>query len=197
MIRLYTSGCRTEYSEHDSGVMLALHALRQCFGEVCPELFSRGDILRYAETGKPYVGVGSGMYVSISHSHGLCAAAVSDGEVGVDIEYIDPNRPAERLKRLAERFFSADELAYIKAGDDAGDAVLPERFFEVWCAKESYVKYTGDGLSGLGGFSIFGLPVNVTRLRVIDTNGGSYACAVASRERAEISPIYVEPCRIV
>ena len=110
--------------------MLALHALRQCFGEVCPELFSRGDILRYAETGKPYVGVGSGMYVSISHSHGLCAAAVSDSEVGVDIEYIDPNRPVERLKRLAKRFFSADELAYIKAEADAGDAVLPERFFE-------------------------------------------------------------------
>ncbi len=74
---------------------------------------------------------------------------------------------------------------------------LPERFFEVWCAKESYLKYTGDGLSGLGAFSIFGLPVNVMRLRVIDTNGRSYACAVASRERAEISPIYVEPCRII
>lgn len=178
--------------------MLALHALRQCFGEVCPELYnSPDDVLRYAESGKPYVGVGSGMYVSISHSHGLCAAAVSDSEIGVDIEYIDPSRSTERLNRLAERFFSADELAYIKAEADAGDAVLPERFFEVWCAKESYVKYTGAGLSGLGGFSIFDLPFEVTRLRVIDTNGGSYACAVASRERAEISPIYVEPCRIV
>ena len=177
--------------------MLALHALRQCFGEVCPELFSRGDILRYAETGKPYVGVGSGMYVSISHSHGLCAAAVSDSEVGVDIEYIDPSRPTERLNRLAARFFSADELAYIKAGADAVGAVLPERFFEVWCAKESYVKYTGDGLSGLGGFSIFGLPVEITRLRVSGTNGRSYACAVCSAERAEISPIYVEVGRII
>ena len=177
--------------------MLAVYALKQSFGEACPKLFSRGDILRYAESGKPYVGVGSGMYVSISHSHGLCAAAVSDSEVGVDIEYIDPNRPVERLKRLAERFFSQDELAYIKAEADAGDAVLPERFFEVWCAKESYVKYTGAGLSGLGGFSIFDLPVNVTRLRVIDTNGGSYACAVASRERAEISPIYIESDQIM
>ena len=178
--------------------MLALHALRQCFGEVCPELYnSPDDVLRYAETGKPYVGVGSGMYVSISHSHGLCAAAVSDSEIGVDIEYIDPSRSVERLKRLAERFFSQDELAYIKAEADAGDAVLPERFFEVWCAKESYVKYTGAGLSGLGGFSIFGLPVNVTRLRVIDTNGRSYACAVASRERAEISPIYIESDQIM
>ena len=197
MIRLYTSGCRTEYSEHDSGVMLALHALRQCFGEVCPELFSRGDILRYAESGKPYVGVGSGMYVSISHSHGLCAAAVSDSEVGVDIEYIDPSRSTERLKRLAARFFSADELAYIKAEADAGDAVLPERFFEVWCAKESYVKYTGAGLSGLGGFSIFGLPVEITRLRVSDASGNSYACGICSAERAEISPIYVEVGRII
>ena len=189
MIRLYTSGFRTEYSEHDAGVMLALHALRQCFGEACPELFSRGDILRYAETGKPYVGVGSGMYVSISHSHGLCAAAVSDSEVGVDIEYIDPSRSTERLKRLAARFFSQDELEYVSG--------LPERFYEIWCAKESYLKYTGAGLSGLGGFSIFGLPVNVTRLRVIDTNGGSYACAVASRERAEISPIYIESDQIM
>ena len=170
--------------------MLALHALRQCFGEVCPELYnSPDDVLRYAESGKPYVGVGSGMYVSISHSHGLCAAAVSDSEVGVDIEYIDPSRSTERLNRLAARFFSQDELEYVSG--------LPERFYEIWCAKESYLKYTGDGLSGLGAFSIFGLPVNVMRLRVIDTNGKSYACAVASRERAEISPIYVEPCRIV
>ena len=177
--------------------MLAVYALKQCFGEVCPELFSRGDVLRYAESGKPYVGVGSGMYVSISHSHGLCAAAVSDSEIGVDIEYIDPSRSTERLKRLAERFFSADELAYIKAGADAVDAVLPERFFEVWCAKESYVKYTGAGLSGLGDFSIFGLPVEITRLRVSGTNGRSYACAVCSAERAEISPIYVEVGRII
>lgn len=178
--------------------MLAVHALRQCFGEVCPELFSRGDILRYAESGKPYVGVGSGMYVSISHSHGLCAAAVSDSEVGVDIEYIDPSRSTERLKRLAARFFSADELAYIKAGADAGDAVLPERFFEVWCAKESYVKYTGTGLSG------------TRRLLDIRSAGQCHASARYRYKRRKLRlrgsrrasgrkfrPIYVEPCRIV
>ena len=172
--------------------MLALYALRQNFGEVCPELYNspRGDILRYAESGKPYVGVGSGMFVSISHSHGLCAVAVSDSEIGIDIEYIDPNRPYERLKRLAKRFFATDELEYAAAD-------LTERFFEVWCAKESYVKYTGDGLSGLGSFSIFGLPVEVTRLRIADMGGKSYAGAVTSCERAEISPIYIEVGRII
>ena len=190
MIRLYTAGCPIEYGEHDVGVALALYALRLNFGKICPELYSCGEILRYAESGKPYVGVGGSMYVSISHSHGFCAAAVSDSEVGVDIEYIDPNRQLERMRRLAERYFSPDELAWAVAD-------LPERFYEVWCAKESYVKYTGEGLSKLRGFSSFGLPLVISRMRLSDKDGNSYAGAVTSREVSELSPIYVEAGRIM
>ena len=44
-----------------------------------------------------------------------------------------------RFSKLAHRFFSAKEAEYVD-----GERYL--RFFEVWSARESYVKYTGQGI---------------------------------------------------
>ncbi|MBO7151347.1 MAG: hypothetical protein J6V77_00775, partial [Clostridia bacterium] len=73
---------------------------------------------------KPRLDV-DGVYFNLSHSDDLVVLAVSNTEIGVDVERI---RPVHREK-----------FAFIEAEDD-------EEFFEKWTERESYVKFTGEGV---------------------------------------------------
>ncbi len=97
------------------------------------------------EKGAPHL-AGDGMpCVSVSHSGDYIVCAVSDEKVGVDLQVIrrykdeTEDEQAERLIRLARRFFHPTETEWIEK-DTLG------RFFTVWSAKEAYVKYTGQGI---------------------------------------------------
>ena len=94
-----------------------------------------GKPVEYAlgENGKPYID--GGLHFSLSHSGKYAACAVSDCEVGVDIEH-----PRENTARLAKRFFTAGENERL-AASDAPD----EEFCRIWVVKESYIKATGMG----------------------------------------------------
>lgn len=100
-------------------------------------------ILRGAH-GKPYI-EGSGMRFNVSHSGGRIAVALADAEVGVDIERIRPINP-----RVAERYFTAAENQYIALAGNSAET--QRRFFEIWTAKEAYLKLYGVGLGGGLGF---------------------------------------------
>ncbi len=85
------------------------------------------------------------LYFNLSHTvdkkRGVFAAAVllsETDEVGVDIEFVHEIRNREVLMR---RLFTSDERGYI---DRLG---TPESFFDIWCAKEAFVKWTGEGFS--------------------------------------------------
>ena len=94
-----------------------------------------GAPVEYAlgDNGKPYID--GGPHFSLSHSGKYAACAVSDCEVGVDIEH-----PRENTARLAKRFFTASENERL-AASDAPD----EEFCRIWVGKESYIKATGMG----------------------------------------------------
>lgn len=64
-----------------------------CFGK-----FSSVSVLN-TETGVPFI-ENSDLHVSISHSHGIAIASVSQNLIGVDIEKIDPKR-ISALKRMS------------------------------------------------------------------------------------------------
>lgn len=99
-------------------------------------------VLRTKE-GKPYF-PGESLHCSVSHSGGIWLCAISAAPVGVDIQLVG-DCDAERI---AARFFHPDEAAWLRGRGK-------EAFFEVWCAKESYVKYTGTGmLPGMDGFCV-------------------------------------------
>ncbi|MBQ8248870.1 MAG: 4'-phosphopantetheinyl transferase superfamily protein [Clostridia bacterium] len=169
MIKLYLSDC-TKATEHDDAQKLATYALRDTFG--C-EL----QILKDSR-GKPYVSK-NGVYLSIAHSHERCLVAVSDSEIGADIEYRSSEE--DRLIRLAERFFTKEEAEYVKERPS-------ERFYEIWCAKESYIKYTGEGLScPLSSFCIFSLPLQFSHF-----NADDYTICVCSAQKTDTQPIYVK-----
>ena len=87
--------------------------------------------------GKPYFPDLPGLHFSLAHSGDYGACAVHGAPVGLDLQI--HNESAREA--IARRFFHPAEYAYLKAND-----FVP--FFRVWAAKESYVKYTGEGIAG-------------------------------------------------
>lgn len=86
----------------------------------------------YHPTGRPYL-KGSDVSISISHTKGFAAVAYRHGgAVGMDIEYVSP-----RVERIASRFTSQEEAAYI----DGHNANGRQGYHLVnWSAKEALYK---------------------------------------------------------
>lgn len=95
----------------------------------------RGEII-YSDTGKPRFAQGA-VEFSISHSSAYWLCALAPEPVGLDLQYHkDCNREG-----IARRFFHPREYDYAAKNGVRG-------FFQVWTAKESYVKFTGQGIAG-------------------------------------------------
>ena len=82
-----------------------------------------------------------GLHFSVSHSGRLWACAAGTQPIGIDLERYREGCPAEAIAR---RFFHPEEYVYLKNHGFSSDS-----FFPLWTAKESYVKYTGEGISDL------------------------------------------------
>lgn len=108
-------------------------------------------------SGKPVANIkGRELCVSISHSGDFVAAAVSEKEVGIDIETFRSVSP-----QLLKRAFNSDEEAFAMQGEtDELTKEQTERFLRVWTAKEAFVKLTGEGLAGLKGAQVMPLILN-------------------------------------
>ena len=107
-------------------------------------LLKQGAALARKGKGKPYFPSLPGLHFSLSHSGQYGACAFYHKPVGLDLQiHRDCNREA-----IARRFFHSKEYHYLKEKE-----FTP--FFDVWVAKESYVKYSGAGLgAGLQTFSV-------------------------------------------
>jgi len=77
---------------------------------------------------------------NLTHSGDFVALAISDDEVGVDIENL---RPVNAAQRLANRFFSPEERKHVFELD--GEA-RDRAFLRIWTQKEAYLKATGLGV---------------------------------------------------
>lgn len=145
---------------------------------------NRNMTLSYCKNyyGKPYFKEISEIFFNISHSGDYVCCAISDSEVGIDIEEINVSMEIDTFKDC----FLKEEW----------DQVLDDKknshgtFFSLWTLKESYVKKIGMGLSKeLNSFSIF----LESKIRVIDDKleqkdeyfllcdiGSSYKMAICS-----------------
>ncbi len=105
------------------------------------------------------------MRFNISHSHGLAVLAFArNREIGIDLE---PIRPEFAGEEIAERYFSAQELAELRA---LPAALRPEGFFLCWTRKEAYVKARGLGLQvPLDSFSVSLTPGQPEILQSVDS----------------------------
>lgn len=99
------------------------------------------DALPVAENdcGKPYFDPPVGLHFSLSHAGDRVMAAVSDAEVGCDVERIVPIDDGMMNVCLS----IAERQDLTKLSGPARDRM----FFRLWVRKESYVKAIGRGMS--------------------------------------------------
>lgn len=125
--------------------------------------------------GKPRIVGREDFHYNLSHAGNWVVIAYGPEEVGIDIEKISWDAGKERLAR---RFFTENEQAYVFREE----AHQPQRFFQIWTGKESYLKYLGTGLSkALDSFDV--LAMNAPLCRRIPFAEG-YSLSLCSREQA-------------
>lgn len=100
--------------------------------------------LSFGPYGKPCFSAAPQLHFNITHSGAYWMCAFSRQPVGLDLQQ-HQDSPREKLSR---RFFHPREDAYLSQ-----EGYLP--FFDLWSAKESYVKFSGRGITGeLEDFSV-------------------------------------------
>ena len=87
---------------------------------------------------KPYISDNKNIYFNLSHSGKMVLCAISDRELGVDIEINDPTIDLN----IAKHYFYNSEYENIMNSKNS-----PDEFFRYWVLKESYMKYTGLGMN--------------------------------------------------
>jgi len=129
-----------------------------------------------AEGGKPFFPSSPQIKFSISHSGDYWACAFGTSELGLDIQ----QHTQCRIRDISKRFFHPEEIEYLEACGYAA-----EEFFKIWTAKESYVKFTGRGLSqGLETFSVIA-PIDGAEFRLIPFDDG-YTMCICSEKIGEV-----------
>ncbi len=113
-----------------TGYLLLTLALRDEYG------IREHPLLSYGKNGKPWLATYPHIHFNISHCKRAVACAVSTANVGIDVECVDFFETS-----LAERICDGQELAVIMAADRPDIA-----FTKLWTAKESVLKFTGEGL---------------------------------------------------
>ena len=136
-----------------------------------------GAEFTYGEHGKPRLIGYENLSYNISHSGNVALGAIMTEaigcEIGVDVEMIDRNADGKRMERIAKRFFTENERNSILNADDP-----TAEFYRIWTLKESYIKYTGEGLSRpLKSYDvILGVPdVYMTSEVIFDGEGNEYS----------------------
>lgn len=131
---------RIQSMRFDIDQKLSLYAdvLVRCLA--CRALHVSNDGLVFLQNafGKPCLMGHPGFQFNISHTRSAIAVALSNREVGVDIE-----RVGKADLRISRRYFTAAESDWVEAGGAKAD----ERFYTVWTRKEAYIKWLGRGLS--------------------------------------------------
>lgn len=98
----------------------------------------------YSSKGKPFIANSNEHQIkfNLSHKNNYSVYAVSQSDVGIDIEGIKSNI---NIEGIAQRFFSPQEYQDLCQCDHSQKL---EYFFQLWTAKEAYLKAIGAGLSG-------------------------------------------------
>lgn len=90
--------------------------------------------------GKPICKNFDNLFFSFSHTNEFILLAISDNEIGADVELV-----REISLNVAKRFCVEKELTYIN--ENINEWKGYHNFFNIWTKKEAYIKYIGTGLS--------------------------------------------------
>lgn len=176
--RVYVYYLRFE-NRQDSHVLLR-SALIKYLKEIDMDRPEKMSIVK-GKAGKPYVRELPEVQFSISHSGIWWCCACGKEELGLDLQLCESGDK----RRVAERFFHPQEKLWLK--ERAAD-----EFYRIWAYKESYVKYTGTGLTkGLDYFSVISEEQELIGARdavqqEIPFPDGQYYLVLTGKQEAEI-----------
>lgn len=108
--------------------VLLREAVKREFGEEIQEF-------EYNQFGKPFL-KGNSLHFSLSHCKSAVACAVSESEIGIDLETV-----REFDEKLSARVLTGTELKLMESAKDP-----KELFFKFWTQKEAAAKFEGVGL---------------------------------------------------
>ena len=94
-----------------------------------------------AEHGKPYILGREDIFFNLSHSGNIAVCAISDSEVGVDIE-----KKRNFSEGLIKKVFDDREIQDVERSTETIDD-RNERYTALWTIKESVMKYYGTGIA--------------------------------------------------
>lgn len=98
----------------------------------------RKPVINIGKYGRPRISNYSNIHFNLSHSKKIVLCGISDMEIGVDVEYIDPRIDLD----IGKLYFKNDEYEKIMNSKNQIN-----EFFKYWVLKESYMKYTGLGMN--------------------------------------------------
>ena len=136
---------RFYFPQHRDRYIAARGILRHILANYL-QISSDNLIFAYSDRGKPYLATSLNPYslqFNVSHSQDLALYGFNyQNIIGVDLEYIKDNI---KYQQLAKRFFTTQESQLINSYPINEQKTI---FFQLWTAKEAYLKATGDGLAG-------------------------------------------------
>ena len=140
-----TRANRFRFEQHRDRFIVGRGILRQLLANYL-QIKSDLIIFEYSDRGKPQITSSlnqDNLQFNVSHSQDLALYAFNYQRIiGVDLEYIKDNID---YKQLAKRFFNPQEFQLINSYPANQQKTI---FFQLWTAKEAYLKATGDGLAG-------------------------------------------------
>jgi 4'-phosphopantetheinyl transferase len=110
---------------------LLLHGLEQEYGITAPPAFS------YGENGKPYLTDHPSIYFNLSHCKAGIVCAISDMEVGVDIQEVRPI-DMDVVRRVCTSY-EVEQFQYCQ--------LTAPLFCKIWTIKEGFIKWFGGSIA--------------------------------------------------
>lgn len=104
------------------------------------DLEKETDPVMRAETGKPYLRLHPELFFNISHSGEWITCAMGNVPVGIDIQY----HRKIKLEQTAKKICNPEEWELFQQADTEREKM--DFLFQIWTKKESYLKYTGEGI---------------------------------------------------
>jgi 4'-phosphopantetheinyl transferase len=140
-----TRASKFRFPEHKRRFIVARGILRQLLSNYL-DIDPKSLKFAYSDRGKPQLielNLASSVQFNLSHSQEYALFGFTTPHlIGVDLEYL---RPMPDALKIAQRFFSAQEFDLIS------NLAIEQRdkiFFQLWTAKEAYLKAIGIGLAG-------------------------------------------------
>lgn len=104
------------------------------------DLWQENEPVKKEKSGKPYLNHHPQLCFNLSHSGDWIACAVGDYSVGIDLQY-EKRMPREQMEMILEKIADKEEWMQWELAEHKGSL-----FYEIWTKKESYLKYTGEGI---------------------------------------------------